>query len=166
MAEDNKLTLPNVGYRVPILFSFRDTVFGNGFAAEVCAQHGRALGVVESDGVWMYGINPGGMAAHGADPDDVHRAFRHAFSNILVDLAAEARDFGDFVTSVQVFFDETNEGYLADWTQAVAAVRQGEVDAPGLKRINAESKRSITVTEKHDFTIADNRPKLRAQIAA
>lgn len=165
MAEDNKLTL-TVGLKVPILFTFRDTVFGNGFAAEVCAQHGRALGVVESDGVWMYGINPGGMAAHGADPDEVHRAFRHAFSNILVDLAAEARDFGDFAVSVRLFFDETNEGYLADWAEAVEAVRHGEVDAPGLRRVNAESQRSITVTEKHDFTIADNRPKLHTKIAA
>lgn len=166
MAENRTAELPEVGYKVPIFFTFRNTVFGNGFAAEVCAQYGRALGVVESDGVWLYGINPGGMAAHGADPDDVHRAFRHTFSNILVDLAAEARNFAEFAAAVRSFFDETNEGYVADWAEAVVAVRQGDVQAPTLKRVNADSQRSITVSEKHDFTAADNRPKLRATMAA
>src|SRR5438045_1576115 len=100
-----------IGSKIPLLFTYRDTLFGNGFIVEVNARHGRALCVREADAFWMYGINPGGIAAHGSDPDEAHIAFRTTFSNILKDLADEADSFDAFRATVVRFFDETNRGY-------------------------------------------------------
>ena len=52
--------------RYPLLFTYRDTLFGTGLLLEVQVVNGRALCVKEAeDEYWVYGVNPGGMAAHG-----------------------------------------------------------------------------------------------------
>lgn len=158
--------LPPVGSRLPLLFTYRDTLFGNGFVVEVRAKNGRALCVREPDGFWMYGVNPGGMGAMGEDPDSAHGAFRQAFSNVLVDLALEAPNFGAFRDAVVQFFDETNEGYEPEWLTAVQAVRNGEITAIGIPRAPAESPRSIAIDVKLEVGSGDNHADLEAKIAA
>ena len=75
----------------PITFTFRDDVNGVGFLARVTAC-GRALIVNEGDGWWLYGVEPGGMAASGETASDAHIRFRRAFTKILFDIAGDARD--------------------------------------------------------------------------
>ena len=121
---EDQMTPQSDAQRVPLFFTFRDTVFGNGFLADVCAEYGRALGVKEEDGFWMYGINPGGMAANGNSPAEVLEAFRRTFSNVLVDIARDAASFEDFRTAVTEFFNDTNEGYIEEWLVAAQGVRE------------------------------------------
>ena len=87
---------PAIGAKLPFLFSYRDTLFGNGFVVHVEAKNGRALSVHEEDGWWMYGVNPGGMAAHGDDPHAAHAAFRKTFSDVWLDIAKDTRSFAEF----------------------------------------------------------------------
>lgn len=156
-----------VGTKLPIIFSYRDTLFGPGFVVEVHATNGRALCVREHDGVWMYGVNPGGMAAGGTDVESAHGAFRTMFSDVLKDLANEATSFDGFAAMVRAFFDDTNVGFAPEWDDAVLAVRNHEVD-PGkdIPRIPAESPRTIAVGMKQVFTAADNEADLEPALAA
>jgi hypothetical protein len=155
-----------IGSPIPLLFTYRDCLFGNGFVVEVKANNGRALCVHESDGFWMYGVNPGAMAAFGDDPDAAHAEFRQTFSNILKELALEAKSFEEFRALVDQFFAETNPGYERDWLGAVEAVRRNEIDAEGLPRVPAESPRSIDVSMKKTFKAADNEANIQLARAA
>lgn len=157
-----------IGTQYPLLFSYRDTLFGNGFVVEVQAVNGRALCVREEDAFWIYGINPGGMAAHGEDPEAAHAAFRKTFSGILVDLAQASGSFEEFQTAVTAFFEDTNEGYETDWRNAIHAVQRGEVSLEGVPLVPANSPRSITVTMKRDTQVTpqDNSANLQYLLAA
>ncbi|MEQ1759428.1 MAG: hypothetical protein ABL986_13990 [Vicinamibacterales bacterium] len=158
-----------IGTQYPLLFTYRDTLFGNGFVVEVQAVNGRALCVREAeDEYWVYGINPGGMAAHGVDAAGAHGAFRKAFTDILVDLAHESSNFDEFQAAVQTFFDDTNKGYEADWKQALPAVQRGEVSLEGIETVPANSPRSIAVTVKQVelVTPQDNSANVQYLLAA
>lgn len=158
-----------IGTRYPLLFSYRDTLFGTGLVLEVQVTNGRALCVKEAeDEYWIYGINPGGMAAHGATPDEAHTAFRRAFSHILIDLANEAETFDHFQTAVEKFFNDTNPGYEGEWQQAILAVRRGDVTLDGVPMVPANSPRSIRVTIKQveQVTPQDNSAQLQYLLAA
>ncbi len=157
---------PAIGMAIPLLFTYRDCLFGNGFVVEVKATNGRALGVQESDGFWMYGVNPGAMAAFGENPDAAHAEFRATFSSILKDLALEANNCGEFQALVNQFFNDTNPGYERDWSRAVDAVRNAEVDAEGIPRAPADSPRRIEVSIKEVFSAADNEAKIQLKRAA
>lgn len=160
---------PAIGTRYPLLFSYRDTLFGNGFVVEVQATNGRALCVRESDDeYWVYGINPGGMAAHGEDPDAAHAAFRKTFSHILVDIAQGSAGFEEFQAAVRTFFDDTNEGYAVEWRDAIQAVQRGEVSLEGIQTVPANSPRTITVSVKQveKVTPQDNSANVQYLLAA
>ena len=150
----------------PLLFTYRDTVFGNGFVAEVIATNGRALFVEDDGEFWFYGVNPGGMAASGQSPDEAHAAFRSRFRHVLADFAAAAATINEFRGAVEQFFSETNEPTEQDWTAAVEAVRAGQVSAEGVPQKPAASPRSISVLMKHVFTARDNEAELFRTIAA
>lgn len=70
----------------PLLFTFRDKVSGNGFLANVVA-HGRSLASQEKDGWWIYGVEPGDLAAGGTTFAKAQCEFRKAFTTILFDIA-------------------------------------------------------------------------------
>lgn len=151
---------------IPLLFTYKDTLFGNGFVAEVQATNGRALCVKEGDEFWMYGLNPGGMSAGGADPTAAHAEFRKTFSNILVDIAIASENFASFKATVEEFFNESNDGFEADWQKAVQAVRSGAVRVVGLEQAPADSPRHISVELKTAVVAADNRTAFESAIAA
>lgn len=159
---------PAIGTQYPLLFTYRDTFFGDGILFEVQATNGRALCVREDDGFWIYGINPGGMAAHGEDPESAHTAFRKAFSHILLDLLRESDSLLLFEEAVQKFFDATNEGYEADWRTATKAVRRGDVTLDGVPTVPANSPRSIRVSIKQleAVTTQDNTSNIQYLLAA
>jgi hypothetical protein len=159
-------TTPAIGMKLPFLFTYRDTLFGNGFIVEVQATNGRALCVQEADGCWMYGINPGGMSAVGEDPATAHAAFRRTFSNILVDLALESRNFEAFQEAVNEFFNETNDGYEPQWQEAVQTVRNDQIQIEGIPRAPANSPRLLHVAMKEVVSAEDNRANFQPQLAA
>jgi hypothetical protein len=155
-----------VGTKLPIIFTYRDTLFGPGFVVEVHAINGHALCAREADGFWMYGVNPGGMAARGDDVDSARGAFRSTFSDVLKDLASEAGTFEEFKALVVAFFDDTNIGFAREWAQAVQAVRNREIDAGDIPRLPAESPREIRVEVKQVVSARDNEPELEPALAA
>ncbi len=155
-----------IGASFPLLFTFRDTLFGNGFVVEVCASNGRVLCSKESDGVWMYGVNPGGMSAHGADAVAARQEFNATFSRILKDLAQETRSFAEFKHVVGAFFEDTNKGNEVDWLEAVQRVRAGQVQSVDLASIPAESPRALSVEIKAHVSALDNEAELKPALAA
>ena len=162
------MTSTAIGRKLPILFNYRDTLFGNGFAVEVHAVNGRAVCSDEPDGVWMYGVNPGGMAARGDDADEARKEFRKAFSEILEDLANEAASFQEFKALVDQFFGDTNPGYETDWVDGVKAVRNDLLHADGMRKSSADAPRyvSVEMKEKKEFRPKDNTAELLPLLAA
>jgi hypothetical protein len=131
--------------QIPLLFTYRDRVVGMGFTAYV-ASHGRVLAVQENENdVWIYGVEPGALAANGPDPKAALEAFRESFTNVLRDFAGESHSFDEFEGAVKEFFRAINEPNEQDWKRAVEAVRAGKIDLPGARREPAESARFVEV---------------------
>ena len=154
---------------LPLLFTFRRTLFGDGFVVEVKASNGRALCVHEDDEtVWMYGVNPGGMAAFGRDAVEAREAFADAFTKILKDIVLKSVSFEDFERMVHDFFEQTNDGFEQDWAEAVQTVKMGGVAPDGLPLIKADSVRSVVVEVKgaDAYKPADNDSELTSSLAS
>jgi len=157
--------------KIPLLFTYRDRVVGMGFAAHV-STHGRVLAVAEGDEdqIWIYGVEPGALAASGSDPKEALEALREAFANVLRDFAADARDFASFEASVQAFFEAVNRPHEQEWRLAVEEVRAGRVDVQNLRREPAESHRFVEIREdrpvdqKRDFTVTGS--SIKSVVAA
>jgi len=130
----------------PLLFTYRDRIVGLGFSALV-TSHGRVLAVEDDGEVWVYGVEPGGLAANGTDPKEALEAFRQTFTNVLRDLASETRSFADFEARVQTFFNAINEPNAEEWRRAVDAVRAGQLNIPNMRQEPAESRRFVQVME-------------------
>ena len=152
--------------RLPLLFSYRDTLFGPGMIIEVRVQNGRALYVEESDGGWMYGVNPGGMAAPGASLEDAHQAFRETFSKILVDLVLDAKSADEYREAVERFAHETNEAYGSEWLEAVEAVRAMAIHATVWPTSPADSPFRVDVLVRQQAHVTDNVAESDAVVAA
>jgi hypothetical protein len=127
-----------------LLFGFRDLIAGNGFVASVNLS-GRALLVDEEDGFWMYGVNPGGVAAGGGTAGEAQAEFRSSYRSVLFDIAAEAKDYAEFEREVARFVDATNKPTATEWDEAVSEVRQGRVDADWLPKKKAEARIGVQV---------------------
>lgn len=149
----------------PLLFTFVDKVEGNGFLADV-RVHGRLLAVEEEDGWWMYGVNPGGLAASGDPQAAAYAEFRQTLMKVLFDIATEAQDFYAFRATGKKFFEETNEPNLTDWEKAREQVKAGKATIEGLRRETAESPRRIEITQKDTFAAKDNTTDPHATVAA
>ena len=138
--------------QIPLLFDYRDRVEGKGFSATVKSS-GRIL-AEEGDGeVWIYGVEPGALAADGRDPKAALEAFRHRFTNVLRDFATEADSFSEFENAVQGFFHAINVPNERDWLRAVEAVRSGQLNIPKMRRERADAIRFVQVQE--ELTIED-----------
>ncbi len=145
--------------RYPLLFTFRDKVSGNGFLANV-AVHGRGLAAEEGDGWWMYGVQPGDLAAGGTTFMEAQCEFRKTFTTILFDIAEEAKDFKTFRAEVSRFFKGINHPTEEEWQAAVLEVRAGKITADaiseGLPTKPADSPRYVEVKLLHFFKPKDN----------
>src|SRR5262245_9108217 len=152
----------------PFFVTYRGTFFANGYIVEVQAMNGRTVGIQEADAFWLYGINPGGMAAQGPDLVRAQRAFSETLTNVLIDLAATADTFDAFKTAVGEFFDETNTGYEAEWHEATQRVQRGDIQLENMPVMPANSPRSLQVSLKRltDVTAQDNHPNLHSLLAA
>jgi hypothetical protein len=116
----------------PLVFSFPDTVAGDGYIARV-TMHGRALLVEEDDGdVWMFGVQPGGIAGGDHVREVAFAEFQQSYRTVLFDIAAEVRSFEEFKTAVEEFFGTINEPDLKNWEHARQEVRNARTSLPGL----------------------------------
>jgi hypothetical protein len=156
---------------LPLIFTYRDLVCGSGILAEVRVR-GRVLAVQERDGAWMYGVNPGALAASGATIPEAHSAFRQSFTAILFDIAEDASDFDDFAAQTKQFVNQANAPVEAAWREAVEAHRANQfvfgTAARDLDELPAETPVSIDIVLKTqaDFTTAFNELDQEPALAA
>lgn len=108
----------------PLLFMFNDIVLGKGFLASV-TMNGRALAAEEEDGWWMYGVQPGDLAAGGSTFAEARAEFNKEFTAVLYDIAEEARDSDNFKAEVKLFFGGVNRPVEEEWHAAVTRLRSG-----------------------------------------
>jgi hypothetical protein len=143
----------------PLLFNFRDKVSGDGFLASVSVQ-GRGLAADEDDGWWMYGVEPGDLAAGGATFAEAQCEFRKTFTSILFDIAEDAKDFKTFRAEVNRFFKGINHPTEEEWNAAVLEVRAGKITSDAISKSlptrPANSPRSVEVKLLQSFTLKDN----------
>ncbi len=121
----------------PFFFTFSDKVEGNGFVANV-KMMGTVLGMKEDDSTWMYGVQPGGIAATGQNEDEAFSTFRRTCTSVLFDMAEESENFSKFKLRVEAFFNEICEETKGEWDEAVEAVRRGDIESEGLEKKNAD----------------------------
>jgi hypothetical protein len=111
----------------PVMFTFQDTVSGNGFLSGI-EIHGRAIMTREDDGKWwMYGVHPGGMAHFGDSVMEAYSKFRESYKTVLFDIAEEASNFETFKAEVQTFYWECGPEEEQRWECALEALRSGTV---------------------------------------
>lgn len=156
---------------LPLIFTYRDLVYGTGFLADIRVR-GRVLAVTEQDGVWMYGVNPGGLAASGSTIPEAHAAFRRSFRAVLFDIAEDASGFDDFTAQTRQFVNEATTAVEVAWQEAVEAHRASRfvlgTAAREMERLPAETPVSVDIVLKtqSDFTPAlnelDEEPALAA----
>ena len=142
----------------PLIFKYRGNVFGQRYIASVSAVS-RVLGIQEEDGIWLSGVQPGGIAAGGQDLWEARAAFRKAFVGVLADIASSVGDFSAFQTEVAQFLEERDDRAFEDWTAAVDANRRKPLDWAQMKQLPimpAGMTPSMTVALRSEMTPADN----------
>ncbi len=153
----------------PLLFTFQDKISGQGFLASV-AVHGRGLAVEEANGWWMYGVEPGDLAAGGATFAEAQRELRKTFTTILFDIAEDAKDFKAFKVEVGRFFKGINRPTEKEWQAAVLEVRAGKITAEAISKDlptkPANSPRSVQVKLLRVFKPKDNVLEPQMAVAA
>lgn len=154
---------------LPFIFTYRDTVYGNGFLAEVTAR-GRVLAVIEDDGVWMHGVNPGDLSACGKAPAEAHTEFRRSFSAVLFDIAETSSSFDDLSDAITRWFYQANVPVQTAWNEAVEIVRNTGLAKKGdMPVVPADTPLEIQVVERReqrDFTTSANVLEAEPALAA
>ncbi len=143
----------------PLFLHFTGTILGRGFAAQVDFD-GRFLGVQESGGWWLHGVNPSAIAACGVTIDEANANLRDSLKGALAWLAGEAETFEAFKAAVNRFVRTTNDDYLADWDAAVERVRATKECLSGLPIKAAFVAVDVRVVQKAlaELQPADNAP--------
>ena len=113
----------------PLYFAFKQVVVGKAFRALIEAK-GRVLMVKENDKYWLYGVQPGGMAASGETMGAGLQNFGTAFKNILLDIAAESQTADEFRKVVRDFFTSIDEEDANAWETARNEVRSEKTKCP------------------------------------
>jgi hypothetical protein len=132
----------------PIVFSFRDPVVCNGFVAAVAMDGCALLSEEDDQEVWVYGVQPGGLAGGGAQRAVALNEFKKGYMSVLFDIASEATSFVEFKAAVTAFFSEVNEVNQAEWTRALEAVRKNNISLTDLQSVKAETRPpNLTVEE-------------------
>lgn len=112
--------------RLPLYFDLRVVVDGGDFLASA-GLRGRITCEEEFGSVWMYGVNPGGLAENGEDLESAYANFSRALVEIVGDFAERAADFGAFRDEVEEFLMGTTEDIVDEWAAARQRVRDGSV---------------------------------------
>lgn len=132
----------------PLLFRHHGTILGKGFLADI-EIHGRILATPEANGVWIDGVNPGGISLGAATLNDTRVELRSMLARIFIDFAEQTENFDEFKTRVEAFFEETDAETTRVWDAAVGAVRAGHIDGPdGIPRRSASDPSFVKVTQK------------------
>lgn len=136
-----KATTEDASRAWPLIFTCHGHVFGRGF-----------IGVQEDDGIWLSGVQPGGMAAGGKDLPATYTDLRNTFLGILADIASTADTYEAFRAEVERFFDERDETAVADWNAAVAAYRNNRLNLTPMSELPvlpAGMAPKVTVARRH-----------------
>ena len=158
----------------PLLFTFRDTISGDGFLVGITLS-GRALMVNEDEKWWMYGVRPGAIAESGESPQEAFLRFRNRYKKVLFDVAGERRTFDAFKAEVERFFYEPDFEEERRWEDAVTKIRSCNLTPPppfhDLPREKPERRPSQISVERLDlpsrrFMPSDNVPDTFSAIAA
>ncbi len=84
----------------------------------------------EEDGKWwMYGVRPAAIAESGCTVDEAFLRFRQAHTNVLLDIVQESKNFDEFRTEVERFFNDADVDEHA-WEDALKTVRSGHMTPP------------------------------------
>ncbi len=110
--------------KLPLYFRIWQLVFGNGFVASVEIV-GRATAAEDFGILWIYGVNPGGIAQSGADLASAYSNFRRWFTEVLFDLAEMAGEFEEFRRTAEGFLRATDDDRVREWRAARQAIREG-----------------------------------------
>ena len=122
---------------LPLVFTFREYVQGNGFLAFVVME-GKALLEVEEGEYWLTGINPAGFAGGGLTRSEALTDFRRTWEAVLYDLSAESASFDDFHNACHEFLATEVAHLTADWEAALDFVREYGHEEPGLKTVRLD----------------------------
>jgi len=113
----------------PILITLQDRVSGDGFLAMITLA-GRTLMRKEEDGKWwMYGVRPAAIAESGCTIDEAFLRFRRAYKEVLFDFAQESKDFDEFRSEVERFFNE-GDGDAELWESVLRTIRSENMTPP------------------------------------
>lgn len=131
--------------KIPLYFDLEKIVNGGTFTAAVRLR-GRITGVEEEDGsVWMYGVNPAGLACPGEDLGTAYAGFRRALGATLTDFAEWAPDFAQFRDELEAFFGGTAEDLVSEWSAARQEIRDGFVPESDWHRETADLEPELAI---------------------
>ena len=142
----------------PLIFTYRGNVFGHRYIASVSVVS-RVLGIQEDDGIWLSGVQPGGVAAGGTNVWEACAAYRKAFVGVLADIASSAGDFAAFEAEAARMLADLDDAAFEDWTAAVEDNRRHRLDWTQMQQLPikpAAMTPSLTATLKSEMTPADN----------
>lgn len=108
--------------RVPLFLTFNEMVIGDDFIAGI-TFNARVLMEIDEDRLWIYGVNPGGIAGTGANRGEALRDFRSRLKAYLQDVVFDEVDFPSFQSEVKRFFDQAV--CVEEWEAARDAMRAG-----------------------------------------
>lgn len=145
---------------LPLIFTYRDLIAGNGFQATVAAR-GRALAHLDADDeIWIEGVQPGGMSGVGVSLREAHADFRRGFTGILIEIASRSADYASFEAEVHHFFYEQNQVAMQEWGASIVDPARAEqlAAAFALDRIRPDTEPYVLVQQKQEerLTPCDN----------
>lgn len=103
---------------LPLLFRCEQVVSGDGYEIEV-QMLVRALLREEDGEVWITGVSPVGFAGGGLDRDAALVSFRRAWSEVILDIAHDAKSLDAFEKQCKEFRDSAVNVLTVEWEDAV-----------------------------------------------
>lgn len=132
--------------RYPVVFPFREAIFGKGFVAGVQFD-ARVLAEQEVDAWWVHGVAPGALAATGATLADAVRDARSTIQRVLHEIAIDAEEFAAFQRECTRFFLECDARSDDEWRQAHEAVRAGRLALDDIDQRKVDGAPQIAIVQ-------------------
>lgn len=138
----------------PLIFNFTEKVEGDGFMADV-KMRGRILWVKEGGEMWMYGVQPGGVAACGKGEGATYLEFRQTYlefrrtlQGVLFDISIDSPDYNSFQRKIRRFFKEVSKPTEEEWWEAVREAREGRIKVEDMPILNADTEEPYIKVKK------------------